>query len=283
MCALKTLGTKEFQIPDGVMYVPLDETGDARVSNIHEEEWIDFCAMKLKNILISIDRHRIDLPQSLAFFGKYRSEIVHTSASDQFCRILDFGGAVGHHLPALRVLFENEGSDARIQFDVIDNEGMCNRGKRIFADNEVVYSWSEVRPLTSLDEIAFYSDPEKYEGKFDIFMCTAAFMFINDLTDVLTILRNGKPKYIFFSYFLANYGTESVKVTCLYHDNQYYEVTAHSIDYLKSYLENIGYKEIESAGFYNSDEFEDPQISESLRQLHPGIRNADLYFVHETP
>ena len=204
-----------------------------------------------------------------------------TSEPDQFCRVLDFGGAVGQYLPILREIFGMEGSDARIQFDVIDNQGMCNRGREIFADNDSVGLVSEVRPLTSLDQIAFYRDPEEYEGTFDVFMCTAALMYINDLTNVLAVIRKGMPKYIFFAYFVANHGSESVKVASLYHDNQYYEVTAHSIDFLKSYFENLGYKEIEGAGSYSVDGYEDPEISESLRQLHPGIRNSDLFFVHE--
>lgn len=124
-------------VPDGLMYVPLDEIGDARVSNMHEEGWINYCVMKLNQTLQAINMHnhqmrKLKPPESLRFIEKYMSEIILTSEPDQFCRILDFGGAVGQYMPMFRAFFDKEGSNARIQYDVIDNELMCNRGKKNF-------------------------------------------------------------------------------------------------------------------------------------------------------
>ena len=217
------------------------------------------------------------MPQSIFFLLTYQNNFVEFANENGGIRALDYGGAVGQYMPLLRYVLNFYKCKERIYYDVIDNEVMCNKGRELFSENKKADPASSVIPRTPLDEVTFYSNPDLYKENFDVFICVATLMYIEDLTDMVRLISEAKPKYVFLAFFLANHGPDSPKMAALYEGGEYYEVTAHSIDKLKTFFTGLNYTEIPGA------EYDLSEISESIRELYPDVRSSDLFFTLETP
>ncbi|MBC8267966.1 MAG: hypothetical protein H8E36_04390 [Rhodospirillaceae bacterium] len=266
------------------MFVTLDEISGFHSQNVFQHDaWIDYSEQKLNEFLCLVLARKLQIPQAYSFLSVYSKQIFLPASRSKALKILDIGGGVGQVFPALRHLMNVTRGKMGIDYTVIDNDKACQRGREIFSGNRPIYlsdngAKTSVRDiLLETDQVQFKTTTKGYEADIEVLICTITLLYIDDLSDIIALIEKKKPKFVFFTYFLTNGGEQSISLAQVFPDlNAYTDVTAHSATQITSSLMDLGYESMTATGNYDVEDVEG--FSETLKQLHPGVRLIDLCF-----
>jgi len=124
--------------------------------------------------------------------------IVATCLNDaKTCHILDFGGGLGtSYIPLKSMLREN----ANIEFDVVENEILCEKGKELFGDD---------------NNIQFYNAIPEAKG-YDIAHAGSSMQYIENWQEGIGALAKTGAEYILFADLLAGDIKTFATTQCFY-------------------------------------------------------------------
>ncbi|MBT4932910.1 MAG: hypothetical protein HOL66_14765 [Rhodospirillaceae bacterium] len=266
------------------MFVTLDEKSDYDAQNVFRSDaWVDYSEQKLNEFLCQVLARKLQIPQAYSFLSVYSKQIFLPADQSKALKILDLGGGVGQVFPALRHLMNVTRGKMGIDYTVIDNDKACQRGREIFSGNRPIYladsgaktSISEI--LLEADNVQFITSPNDLEADIDVLICAITLPYIDNLSAIIALIEKNKPRFVFFTCFLAHDGDQSISLAQIFPDHRaYINVTAHSTTQIASSLVDLGYQSMTATGNYEIEDVEG--FSETFKQLHPGVRMVDLCF-----
>ena len=173
-----------------------------------------------------------------------------------------------------------------LDYTVVDNDKACDRGKEIFSGQRPIYL-KDSGKQTSVSDLLLPSDKVNFrtvfddgDGDVDVLICTITLLYVNDLSSIISLIEQKRPRLVFFSCFLINSGDKPLKLAQIFPDfGAYAEITAHSASQIKSSFMELGYKEMTATGNYEIEDVEG--FSTTCKEHHPDVRIADLFFSYE--
>lgn len=156
------------------------------------EEWLGDMERYTRKAVAAIRGNDANVPENVPQHHALLAMLMATHASlDRPVRVLDFGGGMGIGAANLRRSMQAESAlddPATLEYLIVDNEGSCERGRRLFRD------FPSVKFMPALPEDV---------GPVDVVVLNSVLQFVQKYEELLDRLARLRPSFWLFTFVPA--------------------------------------------------------------------------------